>query len=136
MNLKFGHTWWTFHLALFKVCQLKDKMWPWNFMEWSLLDKRTWWKTSFLNFSDLKKNWILTVKLQSQSSDLFNDLFNCHHFTKGIFGTNFNFMPCLEVKIPEWMYISTPCSHIALQERYLLDGWNLSIKSLLKNDEK
>ena len=34
-----------------------------------------------------------------QSYEPVNDVMNCHHFLRSNFGTNFNYIPCLEVEI-------------------------------------
>ena len=62
--------------------------------------------------------------------DLVNDVIICHHFTRGIIGTNFDFIPCQEVKKLDG---SAPhCLHTVLEKTYTHEGiWML--KAFIQN---
>ena len=87
------------------------------------LGKRSWLITPF-QFLMASSKSISGLQITHKPREPVNDVTNCQHFTRGIPGTNFKFMPYMKVEIQrvEEHVCPTPCALTIVEKRCTLEG--------------
>ena len=87
------------------------------------LGKRSWLITPFQLLMASSKS-ISGLQITHKPREPVNDVTNCQHFTRGIPGTNFKFMPYMKVEIQRVgeHVCPTPCALTIVEKRCTLEG--------------